>query len=249
MQVKGRRNWLERYCQYTDTDYGPRIWGNTSKVKEEIRPALNTFMLRRRLEEVAMDLPPLRVTVQYLDRDPDLAEKLEEYADLTDDPEHLSTLRRLLGEYKAPLVARILQEELDAGHDLVVLYHHRATGQALAEELVVKRGVGYSGFDGATPQGQRQQEIDHYQEHGGLFLAQQGAAGTGITLTRASEIVLVEPSWSPSENEQAIKRIHRIGQDRPCRARIFAVPDSLDEALMATLARKIRMVEEVLHGV
>ena len=81
-----------------------------------------------------------------------------------------------------------------------------------------------------------------------MFLAQQGAAGTGITLTRASEIVLVEPSWSPAYNEQAIKRIHRIGQEHPCRARLFAVPDSLDAALMVTLARKTVMVKEVVDG-
>jgi SNF2 family DNA or RNA helicase len=96
-----------------------------------------------------------------------------------------------------------------------------------------------------TPPARRQEEIDGFQKHGGIFLAQQTAAGIGITLTRAHEIVLVEPSWSPSDNDQAIKRIHRIGQDKPCRARIFLVPDSLDEAVMGTLLRKQKMLTEV----
>lgn len=158
----------------------------------------------------------------------------------------MSTLRRILGEYKAPRVARLLQDELQDGHDLVVLYHHKATGAALREGLGGHSHV--FGFDGSTPAMLRQEQIDGFQQYGGLFLAQQTAAGTGITLTRASEIVLVEPAWTPSDNEQAIKRIHRIGQDQPCRARLFAVPDSLDEALMKALARKSVMVKEVVDG-
>ena len=53
-------------------------------------------------------------------------------------------------------------------------------------------------------------------------------------------------SNSESENTQAIKRIHRIGQEHPCRARIFAVAGTLDEPLMATVAQKSRMIAEVL---
>ena len=82
--------------------------------------------------------------------------------------------------------------------------------------------------------------------NGRIFLAQQTAAGIGITLTAATEIVLVEPSWSPEDNLQAIKRIHRIGQKHPCRARLFAVPDSIDAAIMKSTARKMKMIGKVI---
>lgn len=242
------RKWLERFCLFTDTEYGPRVWGNKPAVKAELRPALREVMLRRRLRDVAMELPPLRVNVQYLDKDSTLDEQILELAGDMEDPEHLSTLRRLLGEYKAPLVARLLREEIEDGQyrDIVVLYHHTRTGEVLREALSGMYAKVY-GFDGSTPSARRQEEIDAFQRFGGIFLAQQGAAGTGITLTRASEIVLVEPAWTPSENEQAIKRIHRIGQEAPCRARIFAVPGSMDEALMQAVARKTAMVKEILN--
>lgn len=236
-------DWMDRWCTWSDSEYGYRVWGLKPAAKTLLVPELRTFMFRRRLQEVALDLPPLRWTVQRLDKDPDLDQKIRDLNVDESNPEHMSTLRRLLGEYKAPLVARILLEEIMDGNDMVVLYHHRRTGQQLATVFGVVHG-----FDGSTPQAKRQEEIDRFQKNGGVFLAQQGAAGTGITLTRASEIVLVEPSWSPSDNEQAVKRIHRIGQDRPCRARLFAVPDSLDEALMGTLARKTAMVREVVDG-
>jgi SNF2 family DNA or RNA helicase len=238
--------WMDHFCVWDQNEYGYRVWGNKPTVKTELRPALQRFMLRRRLRDIAMELPPLRVTVQHLDKDPTLAAELEALGALPEDEEHMSTLRRILGEYKAPRVARLLQDELQDGHDLVVLYHHKATGAALREGLGGHSHV--FGFDGSTPAMLRQEQIDGFQQYGGLFLAQQTAAGTGITLTRASEIVLVEPAWTPSDNEQAIKRIHRIGQDQPCRARLFAVPDSLDEALMKALARKSVMVKEVVDG-
>jgi SWI/SNF-related matrix-associated actin-dependent regulator 1 of chromatin subfamily A len=239
--------WMDRYCVWADSDYGYRVWGTTPAAKTELRGALRDRMLRRRLKDIALELPPLRFSVQYLDRDPNLANALEELGGDEDDPEHMSTMRRLLGQYKAPRIAKEIARELEEGayENVVVLYHHRKTG----EQLAAAEGFGgYYGFDGSTPVAQRQEQIDRFQVHGGIFLAQQTAAGIGITLTRAHEIVLVEPSWSPADNQQAIKRIHRIGQDKPCRARLFAVPESMDEALMNTLRRKSAMLEEVVDG-
>lgn len=248
--VHTKQAFLDRYCVYTETDWGPRIWGLTKLAKAELVPMLRRFMLRRKLAEVALDLPPLRFTVERLPKDPELAAKLLELgADMESDDEHLATIRRVLGSYKAEPIARKLVEELrDSKHKLVVLYHHRKTGEAL-RRVFMDADYGVVGFDGRAHSSIRQQAIDAFQKpypSARIFLAQQTAAGVGITLTAASEIVLVEPSWSPADNDQAIKRIHRIGQDKPCRARIFTVPESLDEALMAALHRKQTMIREVL---
>ena len=241
--------WMNRYCKWSDSDYGYRVWGTTPLAKTELVPNLKKFMLRRRLKDIALDLPSLRFTVQHLDKNPDLAEELENLGADMEGEEHMSTMRRILGTYKAPRVAEIVLEELreEQYRDVVVLYHHHDTAHALVGGLS-KVGLHLYGFDGSAPPSKRQEEIDGFQQHGGIFLAQQGAAGIGITLTRAHEIILVEPSWSPEDNWQAIKRIHRIGQDAPCRARLFAVPGSMDEALMNTLRRKSAMVKEVVDG-
>jgi SNF2 family DNA or RNA helicase len=241
--------WMNYFCRWSDSDYGPRVWGNKPAAREVLKPWLQEIMLRRRLQDVALELPPLRVTVQHLPKDPDLRKRLMGLGgiSLTSDDLSLSTLRRVLGQYKATPIAQELVRELanDPQASLVVLYHHHSAGTQLANNFL-KAGIPFSGFDGTWPVHLRQPEIDAFQEgHTRVFLAQQGAAGLGITLTRSHEIVLVEPSWSPADNDQAIKRIHRIGQDKPCRARIFAVPDSLDESLMATLARKSTMIGEV----
>jgi SNF2 family DNA or RNA helicase len=242
---------MDRFCVWSENEWGYRVWGLKPEAKTELVPALRTFMLRRKLTDVALDLPPLRFTVERLPQDKELADKLRELgADMESDEESLSTLRRVLGEYKAPVIAEKLVEELNADPDLnmVVLYHHHKTADKLGLPLLDAVGKDQIwGYDGSCSSAEREYEIRQFQKKGRVFLAQQTAAGVGITLTRASEIVLVEPSWSPEDNQQAIKRIHRIGQDRPCRARLFSVPGSLDDALMSALARKQGMIEEVLN--
>lgn len=238
--------WMDRYCKWVESDYGYRVFGTTPLARTELGPTLKKFMLRRRVSEVALDLPPLRFTAQSLPRDPDLRDAL---LDLGVDPESedsMSTLRRVLGTYKAPKVAQEVLRELNNGLDsIVVLYHHHDTGDVLRDAFW-KAKIPTQGFDGRVHPMKRQVAIDQFQAgYGRCFLAQQTAAGIGITLTRSSEIVLVEPSWSPSDNDQAVKRVHRIGQDKPCRARIFMVPDSLDEQVMGVLLRKQKMLTEV----
>lgn len=236
--------WLQRFCLTRDTPYGPKPYAvRNGKI---LREMLRGVMLRRRLDEVALDLPPLRVTLQTLLTPESVRRELGSDREVLEE-EYTSTLRRLLGEAKAPLVADQIIEELQDGaySHIVVLYYHRKVG-ALLEQAFARSGVSTVGFHGGTPPGERQLAVDTFQAGDAtVFLAQQTAAGVGITLTQATEIVLVEPAWSPDDNDQAIKRIHRIGQDKPCRARIFALSKTLDDAIMGTLAQKMRMRKEV----
>jgi len=237
--------WFNHFNHWTQTRYGPRAYG--VKNGDELRSILSGIMLRRRLEDVAMDLPDLRIETSLLPRDPAFAKMLADAGVNPDDPEgSTSRLRHILGSYKAPKVGEILARELEDGaySKIVVLaYHHIA----LDDLRTILAPFGVVGFDGGAPQPERQRAIDRFTNDKScrVFLAQQNAAGIAINLQAAHEIVLVEPAWTPDDNLQAIKRIHRIGQDSPCRARIFAVAGSLDEAVMGVVANKLRMQREV----
>jgi hypothetical protein len=123
-------DWMDRYCRWSASDYGYRVWGTTPLARTELAPKLRTFMLRRRLRDVALDLPSLRFTAQSLPKDPDLTERLEELGVDPDNEESMSTLRRMLGTYKAPLVAREVERELreQQYESVVILYHHPRPG-------------------------------------------------------------------------------------------------------------------------
>lgn len=252
--LKSYSAWRDHFCVWTMGDYGPRI--HAAKNTADLKPHLKRIMLRRRLEDISLEMPPLRVDVSLLPRDAGFARELEvagvdagRLADAIEAEEgedgSASRLRRLLGQYKAPLIAKQIAEELDNGEyrQIVVLAYHRDVLEILRHAL---KDFGVVGFDGSTSQVKRQAAIDAFtQGRARVFVAQQSAAGIAINLQSASEIVLVEPAWSPDDNRQAIKRVHRIGSKNPVRARLFAVAGSLDEAVMGSLVKKIRMQEAV----
>lgn len=243
--------WMMHFCHVRETLYGPKPYA--VKNGAELRALLAKVMLRRSLGDVGLELPSLRVDLFRLPPTKALTAALSAYDELTtvdpDDPAPLtSTVRRVLGEAKAAPVAKLIAEELQdrAYNKVVVLYHHRSVRDILRDTFL-KGGISLTGFGGETSQANRALAIRQFQEEPQIrvFLAQQQAAGIAINLTAASEVALVEPAWSPEDNRQAIMRVHRIGQDRPCRARIFAVSGTIDEAVLSTVRNKVKMQLEV----
>lgn len=235
--------WLDMFTHY----WRHERWGKRPYAVKNgnlLRPHIERIMLRRTLADVSLDLPPLRVDVSYLPsklltEDGNLALTALMQAAQNDDV--LAKARRLLGEIKVPAIADQLDEELEERQygKIVVLGYHHSTLDYLRTKLE-RHGV--VGFDGTTARSKRQPQIDAFNNTDArVFVAQQNAAGIAINLQVASEIVLAEPAWSPDDNAQAIMRIHRIGQDSPCRARLFAVRNSLDQGIMESLAMKTRM--------
>tara|TARA_Y100001973_G_C5205772_1_gene341447 strand:- start:883 stop:1056 length:174 start_codon:yes stop_codon:yes gene_type:complete len=55
----------------------------------------------------------------------------------------------------------------------------------------------------------------------------------------------MEPSYVPAENEQMVKRIHRISQEMPCLAYIATLPGSIDERIMQIVHRKTADIQEM----
>ena len=252
--------WVDRFCQYRRVHYGRgfgepalKIFG--SRNLDQLKPHMAGIMLRRKDVE---GLPPLRVHLSRLPKDAGFERALQQTgvdaaalsraidAEETADDSSTAKLRRLMGEYKAPRIAFQIGKELEDGAypKIVVLAYHHAVLDAMQRGLADFNPVG---FRGSTTQAKRQEAIDRFTNDPTVyvFIAQQTAAGVGINLQVASEIVLVEPAWSPDDNAQAIKRIHRIGQDVPCRARIFTVAGSLDEAVMGTIQRKLQMQRDL----
>lgn len=250
---KNYQKFFDRFVIWRATEWGPKPVG--LKDKAGLRELLRQVMMRRTVDSVGVQLPPLRVDVQLTPR-MDLEEYLGEDAPVLAalaaeeraDEASLSRLRKLLGVAKAPFVGEVIAEELADGayNKIVVLAYHRDVLDLLEARL---REFGLVRVDGSSTDDQRAEAIRAFRDDKGVrvFLGQQVAAGTGLNLQTASEVVLVEPSWVPAENHQAIKRVHRIGSTDPCRARIFAVAGTLDEAVMRTLATKTRMIDEAIE--
>jgi SNF2 family DNA or RNA helicase len=258
--IKTYRDWLNKFCAWAPGDYGPRIFG--AKNVEFLRSLLydSGFMLRRTFAEVELELPKLNL--QRLQLKGKLTPELEmlldlisvdahlEYGELPAESEHVATARRLLGEHKAPLVGAILYDELlnDDSHNVVVFAYHLNVLDTLQNSL---QKFGVLRIDGSTPNAKRTELVSIFQkeETHRVFLCQITAGGVGITLTKAKDVVLVEPSWVPGDNVQAIARVRRIGQVADTvTARMAVLSGTLDDPLMGIVARKTIMQSSTIDG-
>lgn len=259
-EYRSEEDWREYFCTYREIPVGRyatriKITGHRRENLLEFRHLLKSVVLRRTLEQVALTLPPLRVTLHTLPRTQvftdvlahgDHAAVLQAFLDeQVRDETSSSRLRRLLGQLKVEPIARLLVEELAGGQyqKIVVGYYHRDVGDTLARIL---RLFGVVRIDGATPPAKRQSFIDQFNQdkHTRVFLGQMTAAGEALNLQAASEVALVEPDWVPDPNRQFIKRVHRIGQTAPVRARVFGVEGTLDEEVVKNIALNTQLQEE-----
>jgi SWI/SNF-related matrix-associated actin-dependent regulator 1 of chromatin subfamily A len=243
---------VQKYCRTRDTGFGLQIVGG--KNMGELRERLEPFILRRRKADVLPDLPALRLETLYLDGvlsrelsvlSGELAGQIE--AALAADgieglaklAPHVAKLRRLTGTLKVAGVIETVENEVQHDGKIVLFAHHTGVIEAL-ETGLRDAGFGVVVVDGACPAGARQSRVDQFQGDPTVqvFIGQLTAAGTGLTLTAASEAIIVESSWVPAENEQACMRIHRIGQRRACRVRFATLADSIDEKINRAVMRK-----------
>lgn len=238
---------VQKYCRTRDNGFGLQILGgrNLIDLKRRIAP----FVLRRKKDGVMKDLPPIRFDQLFLEGDLKLPAELlgleKEVAAALDEhgveglakiATHVAALRRATGLAKVKPAVEWIREQLESGlKKLVVFAHHREVIEGLQKAFPFHVSI-----SGQTPTDSRGHIVDRFQNEPAakLFLGQIQAAGTGITLTAASDALFVESSWVPAENEQAAMRIHRIGQRNACVVRFATLANSIDEKIEAAVMRK-----------
>lgn len=253
-----------RWFDSSPTTHGAR-YSVKPGAEERIKEMLASVSLRRPKSEWWKDAPPVLLLEQRMHgqdakvreliaQHPDLDEIVRKAAlegtleDLAQEIEYIARLRRLIGEAKAPPFAADLVERMQGGLEkAVVMTWHTAAGQIVADALNAK-GIPTEIIRGDVPMRQRQKIIEEFQRPDSKLRCVVGnirAAGTNITLTAAADIFMLEQSWSPADNLQALMRVHRIGQTRSVRATFVSLADTIDDVVVATLAEKVANIAEI----
>lgn len=106
-------------------------------------------------------------------------------------------------------------------------------------------------YDGGMADQDRIQFTDTFQNnerHRMAFISLK-AGGTGLTLTRANQVVFLDQWWNPAVMEQAAARVHRIGQTKMCLITSLVAKDTVDERILKILERKQSLFETVMQEI
>lgn len=243
-----------RYCAGYMDGFGFNTDG-ASHMDELNKNLREKYMIRRLTHEVQVQLPTKRFEVVFIDSNEGVRTKLRtldqagrtdfQHQTLNTDAGGLATLRRETAEAKVEAAIDVIREYVESCSKIVIFAYHHTVIKRLQIEF--KSSVT---IDGSTTQKGREMAISMFRnnESTSVFIGQIDAAGEGIDGLQncCSNALFVEFSWVPGSIEQAIKRIHRIGQTKPCLFRFLVWADSIEEHQMRVALDKVKTIKEIL---
>ena len=163
--------------------------------------------------------------------------------------ENVFSMMRRIGQAKAGLAADYAAQ-LARSAGKVVFFAKHIDVMDEAEQVFAKQGIRYSSIRGDQTPKARQKNIDEFVNDPDVAIAvcSLTAAGVGINLQVASNIVLAELSWTDAEQTQAIDRSHRIGQTEPVIAWRIIAARTIDSRIAELIDKKAGLAARALDG-
>jgi SNF2 family DNA or RNA helicase len=146
---------------------------------------------------------------------------------------------------KLELLVETLEESMAEGHRALV-FSQWTSLLDLVEPALRAAGIGFGRLDGSTRD--RGAVVAAFQAEDGppVLLVSLKAGGTGLNLTAADTVFILDPWWNPAVEDQAADRAHRIGQDRPVLVHRLVAEDTVEERILALQVRKRGLAEAAL---
>ena len=146
---------------------------------------------------------------------------------------------------KVACLVDALESAVSDGHKALV-FSQWTSLLDLVEPHLRAAEIGFTRLDGSTAD--RAGVVGQFQDEAGppILLASLKAGGTGLNLTAADHVFILDPWWNPAAEDQAADRAHRIGQDRPVMVYRLVARDTVEERLLALQARKRALADAAL---
>lgn len=246
------------------------------EIRGELAQALRPFLLRRTKEEVLEDLPPKTEQILSCALSKEQRKEYEELRDhyrsilMAKEAEvglnrmKMNVLEALLrlrqaachpglidkerqAEDSAKLDVLIpkLEEIVGRGHKAIV-FSQFTTFLGIVKARLDALEIPYEVLDGRTRK--RKERVDRFNQDPGcpIFLVSLKAGGSGLNLTAADYVFLLDPWWNPAVERQAVDRAHRIGRTRPVHAYRVVCEDTVEQRVLELQDRKRELAEAVL---
>lgn len=117
----------------------------------------------------------------------------------------------------------------------------------LVKERLEEEGILFEYLDGKTQN--REQKVNNFQNNDKIrvFLISLKAGGTGLNLTEADYVYLIDPWWNPAVESQAIDRCYRIGQDKKVMAYRMICKNTIEEKIVQLQDKKKTVAADVIR--
>ncbi len=163
--------------------------------------------------------------------------------------ENVFTMVRRIGQAKAGLAADYAAQ-LVRNVGKVVFFAKHVDVMDQAEQTFADRGIKYASIRGDQTTRMRNKNIAAFTDDPEvqIVVCSLMAAGVGLNLQVASNLVLAELSWTAAEQTQAIDRIHRIGQDEPVTAWRIIAAQTIDAKIAELIDSKAGLAARALDG-
>lgn len=244
--------------------------------QEKLKNLIGPFILRRKKQEVEKDLPDLSENAVYCDMTDDqqkiydeekskirnhIVENLAKNGYSKSSFIILQALTRLRQISNHPVlidekyqgesgkfedIVRKMDNIRSEGHKTLV-FSSFVRHLKLYADYFNEQGFKYSMLTGATTN--REEVIRNFQEDPevSFFLISLKAGGTGLNLTAAEYVFIVDPWWNPAAEMQAIARAHRIGQKNKVFVYRFISSDTLEEKIIRLQEKKSRLADTFVN--
>ncbi|XP_024362916.1 SNF2 domain-containing protein ENL1 isoform X1 [Physcomitrium patens] len=210
------------------------VWLPLSKCQERLyRAFLNSNAAEETLSTGTRVLSALTVMKKICDHPSlltkraaiDIAEGMEGYLDGEDIQAAEAMTRSLAGmveddrvhgaSCKIDFLMALLENLVTEGHRTLIFAQTRKMLDIIQDEIL-DRGWIFRRIDGTIKAADREQCVQEFQSDNDipLFLLTSQVGGLGLTLTGANRVVIVDPAWNPSTDNQSVDRAYRIGQKK-----------------------------------
>jgi transcription termination factor 2 len=146
-------------------------------------------------------------------------------------------------------IRRLLDIVQKDPHRKTIVFSQFTSMLDIIEPSMRKAGIKYVRYDGSMRPAQRDASLRQLREDPtvGVLLCSLKCGALGLNLTVANRVVLVDPWWNPMISEQAIDRVHRIGQTADVDVYEFIIKDTVEEKILQLQDKKRGLANDVIE--
>ncbi len=131
----------------------------------------------------------------------------------------------------------------------ILIFSQFVTMLELIKEELTRLNIPFEYLDGKSSSKQRETSVENFQTNPDLrvFLISLKAGGTGLNLTAADYVYIIDPWWNPAVENQAIDRVYRIGQDKHVFAYRMICKNTVEEKILNLQAKKRKIATDIIQ--